>query len=164
MPILVYLSKNDPVRFKNKIKELDRRTSFWKNELPRRLAVAFYHLVARNILSQKGMGSYVQLNDRYAKQKGEKYGHSRYWIKTGSLVKYLQRALPTKISDTLSTAEYIVSLPEDMEWYTGMAEFGSAANNQPPRPIFGPTLAEFASIAKKETGYALRDIAGRWKS
>lgn len=167
----VRLEKRYEVRFTKALKAVDKRTRFWKDDLPRYFITLYYRTVLRAIESQRYAANYDPLSTKYKKWKAS-HGYSpKFWVKTGRTLSALKerswRAMPVSKSD--SYVEYIGSLPDEISWYVGLTEWGYRGRGKggssmviPARQVFGPTLdnmrAEFESYTKRQ----LSELATIW--
>jgi len=165
------LEKRYEVRFNKARTAIDRRTRFWKDELPRLYITAYYRAVLRAIETQRYASAYDPLSAKYKKWK-ENHGYSpKFWVKTGALRAALQerawRAQPvTKADDYV---EYIGSLPDEINWYVGLTEWGYRGRGKggswmtiPARQVFSPIMDNMQAEFEKYVGQALRDLATTW--
>lgn len=168
----IRLEKRYEVRFTKALGAIDRRTRFWKDELPRLYVTAYYRAVLRAIETQRFASSYDPLDEKYKRWKAN-HGYSpKFWIKSGNLRKALQerswRAQPVAQADDY--VEYVASLPDEINWYVGLNEWGYRGRGKgnssmviPARQVFSPIMDNMQSEFEKYTKRALADLATAWE-
>jgi phage gpG-like protein len=130
-----------------------------KSPIIRQLSEAYY----REVLNNLGTGKYPKenaspssYNQRYLEWKIENYGFTDPWYLSGELgrnIRLFNRldvalvGIPSGIYDRggkswLSSSSSKKGPPKEITWYGYKLEFGDAKNNQPPRPVFTPTLSD----------------------
>lgn len=167
----VRLEKRYEVRFTKALKAVDKRTRFWKDDLPRYFITLYYRTVLRAIESQRYAANYTPLSKKYREWKKKHAKSTKFWMKTGALRDELRtrswKAKPVWQGD--SAVMYVASLPDEMSWYTEINEWGlhtkgkAGANMTfPARQVFGPTYdnmkAEFEAYTKRQ----LSELATIW--
>lgn len=166
----ISLHMKSDAKFWLKSKErLDRRTRYYKKELPYQLAQTFLSEIASAISRQEFPVAYAKLSDKYTKQKG----HSDFWRFSGDTENEAAKALktsiqgaiagsmPAKVEDTYSYTQYTIDFPQHIQDYINYMEEGTV--NMPPRPLFGPIFEELATEFQKQSGGIISDINRAWR-
>ena len=125
------------------------------------LARGYNVLVMRNIASGRYPDKNVapsDYNPRYLQWKQENYGHTEPWHLTGEGVQRIRVfkdgrvrkvGIPRGLFDRggkswlNENGSRKYGRPREITWYMAKLEAGDPANNQPPRPVFAPTLEDF---------------------
>ena len=138
-------------------------------------AVDYRNMVMQNILSQKFAAGYQPYHPRYAKWKTQVVlKGSKFWMLFADLLRNLNvfRAgkgwmggIPANVYDQDGKSWYgkgDVGKPKPIAMYGRTIEFG--LNNQPPRPVFGPTRDEYVQDGWKIRGReAQQKIKVAWR-
>lgn len=175
--IRVHFNINDARRWVHATKNV-LTTAIREEEVNSNLnAIHFSNLLRKNISSQKYMGSYAPLNDRYAMWKAT-YGRfkSGYWRLFGAL---LENISPTRLGKNkwLGGVRPGSKHPGGTSWFgkgdktsgsTDLTQIGRflefGRKGQPARPIIAPTTEEYSSGQwVKEGESSLRKIANKWR-
>lgn len=167
----IRLEKRYEVRFTKALKAVDKRTRFWKDDLPRYFITSYYRAVLRAIETQKYAANYDPLSKKYKAWKAAHNMPTGFWRKTGETRKALQerawKASPVSQSDDY--VEYIGSLPASIAWYVGLTEWGYRGHGKggapmviPFRQVFSPTLENMQSEFEAYTKRKLAELATDW--
>jgi len=147
------------------------------NRMPKLGAIQFRDRVADAILSQKHVGSDWGYSEKYAKWKAAQGKDDGYWWLAGDLVSALSisklgngwfSGVPAGIKDS-GGKSYGEGKSRDIAWYGRIVEWGGVfpspkgAQTHKPRPVFVPTLNEFAAIDWPRIGsQALTELSKAW--
>ena len=173
-----------PESFRRYMRALDRIERVAKAQmriLPFLCATDYHHLLIGNLLSQKFYGQYPRYSPRYAHWKTEVVlKGSQFWLLYGDLVKSItiferaDRMTPTRgawmggvpagVHDRGGKSWFgkgDKGKPKPIAMYGRVMEFG--LHTHPERPLFKPTMDEYASAGWKKRGAeALNKIRMAW--
>ena len=111
-------------------------------------AVDYFQLVHKNIVSEKYAGSYAPYSKKYAAWKQKRYPYPGWWKVTHALLNSLT---VFKHGDG-----WVGGIPSGMKAavYGAAGEFEKVREEQPARPVFTPTMEEYAK--NKKNGWEKR--------
>lgn len=149
-----------------------------ENKIPKLGAIQFRDRVADAILSQKYVGIDWDYSESYADWKAAQGKNDGYWRLAGDLVASLSisklgngwfSGVPVGIKDS-GGKSYGKGKSRDIAWYGRIIEWGGIFNSSQgaqthkPRPVFVPTLKEFAAIDWPRIGsQALIELSKSWE-
>ncbi len=163
-------------------------------EMQRRSAIDFSHLVIRNIMNQRYVSTWSargrEYNDRYRQWLVSRGYDMRFWLLRYDLVRSVQvfyfpnktnpkgrdfmAGIPSGIMDAggkgwfgEGARRYTRSRPKSIAMYAKILEFGKGpgpGGQHPPRPVFQPTMKEYAESGWITRGKeALNQIGMGWR-
>jgi hypothetical protein len=165
----ITLEQTYKVRFTKALGQIDRRTRFWKKELPRLYMMEYYQAVLRAIETEQYAAYYAPLSEKYKKWKMEHTGSNKFWIKTGATVSALASMVPMPVSQSDDYTAYMMNIPDELRYiwnvengFSGSGK-GGAPMTIPARPVFGPTFDAVQKRFELYTKRALADLNTAWE-
>lgn len=168
--ITMRLDKTEYARVMRALNEVRRRIKFFitdnGGDLNRRSSIGYKQLLVKNIMNTTRPVPAYSVRYRSWKLKHGKFPYPAPWRLFGDLVK--------SISNFKSGTGWMGGVPAGVFDSGGKSMFGGkgkpkliamyAAVNERKRPIFRPTMDEYAgSEWPRLAGSAMRDIEGGWK-
>ena len=189
MSIGIYLDARDIRRWNMAVKRITRLAEYWiLNEMQRRSATDFSHLIIRNIMNQTYASGYQEYNQRYREWLVARGYDLRFWLLRYDLVRNIQifyfpnktnskgrdvmAGIPSGIMDSggkswWGTGARRHGNPKSIAMYAHILEFGKRpgpGGAHPARPIFQPTMQEYADAGWLTRGQeALNKISMGWQ-
>lgn len=151
--IQIQFDQADLSRWMRALRRLKIRASHRINKMQRDCAIEYYQLVHANIVTEKYAGGYTPYSKTYAKWKQKKgYLYPGWWKLSLNLIHALT---VFKQGDG-----WVGGIPpgatgergRPISIYGAAGEFKSVRLEQPARPIFEPTMQEYAKEAWKKKG------------
>lgn len=183
----IRLDVGDLTKWLRALDRIEAEARRQSREAPRKESIDYKHLLVGNIMGQRHMSGYAAYNTRYAAWKAQ-YGRAHgYWQLFGDLVRNIVSTRTTYPFGTSQlTYAFFSGIPagvkdsggkswfgrghkgasKDIAWYARIMEKGSASGGQvhPARPIFEPTMEEYAQSGWITRGAeALNEIGKRWR-
>jgi hypothetical protein len=160
---------NSVARFTKALGQIDKRTRYWKNELPRLYMLEYYRAVLQAIESERYAAYYAPLSDKYKKWKENHAEDTKFWVKTGATRSALATMTPVSTKESDDYIEYMMNLPDSL-WYISLIEQGFRGSGKggapltiPARPVFGPTFDVVQARFESYTKRALADLNTVWE-
>jgi len=189
MSIGIYMVARDIRRWNMAIKRVTRNAEYWiLNHMQRKSATDFTHLIIRNIMNQRYASGYQEYNDRYREWLVARGYDLRFWVlrydlvrnihifyfpnKTNSKGRDYMAGIPSGITDSGGKSWFGVGArrhgnPKSIAMYAHILEFGKGpgpGGQHPPRPMFQPTMQEYADSGWITRGQeALNHIGMGWR-
>lgn len=155
---MLHLAVTLDTSFWNKARtRLDRRTAYYKRELPKEMALSFMRFVADKISTQDFTVTYAPLSKRYVARKH----HDDFWLYSQRVLMALLSTPPTVLGKGVDYTAYTINFSPDVQNVIKFMEYGT--KNMPARPLFGPSMVEFREAFKKQTGTILKDLHRAWR-
>jgi hypothetical protein len=146
-----------------------------QENLPRRMSIEYIDEIRKNISSQRYASSYARYNQRYQDWKYNVFKSSGgFWQLRGELMGALRSykegkgwfgGIPANVTDSGNVSWFGVGdkgRPVPIAQYGHWMEYGR--RGQPPRPLFNPTLIEYADgKGATSANSSQRQIGRGWK-
>lgn len=151
-------------KLRGKVRALDRRLKYYRNELPYLMLTQYRKGVINAIRSQDPsyMGGYEPLNEKYLAYKQSKGFNTGFWRMTSDLLRELQSPDSAEISNSdFNSLIYVLSIaPYELGKVTAN-EFGTS--KIPSRPLFTPAFQDLEIEFLMKTGTYLEDLHNTWR-
>ena len=181
MPVYVEINKEEHRRLLGAINRVDNAIRYWGTtdggELNRRCAIGYSQMVLKNIMSMNRPSPPYSKRYRSWKYEYGRMGYPAPWRLFGDLIAALTfwRGRTATGSSAGRTGWY-GGIPKEAMDFGGKSWFGKgnagksksiamyAAVNEARRPIFWPTLLEYAQTEwPKQADVAMRSIRREWR-
>ncbi len=162
--VLIQVRHSDISRSINALTRMQGMVVLETNEMPKRMAIDYYHLLHANIFSEKYSAGYAKYSDRYAKQKQRGgYPFPGWWK--------LDRELVNSLSAFKVEGGWMGGVPAGVTnegryiaVYGTAGEFTDVRKKQPARPVFKPTMLEYEKGGFATRGVeSLKKITAQWR-
>jgi len=152
--IQIVFDPTDMTRYLRALYKLGVKVQIWQNTICYRGATDYFQLVHKNIMSEKYSGAYPAYSEKYGKWKQKKgYKYPGWWK--------LEQNLLNALTVFKTEDGWMGGIPAGLGGsrggtiavYGSAGEFESFRGDQPARPVFEPTMQEYA---KDENGWKKR--------
>lgn len=143
-----------------KRRALDRRLTYYRQELPFDAARSFRDYIADIIMMQDEsyMVGFAPLSYDYFDRKG---GDGRFWEYTGKTLYRLQSSPIYQNKNSATYTAFTLGLPPKTLDIIKFMEYGT--RNMPARPLFAAAFRRFSISFYRQTGTYMRDLLKVWR-